>query len=277
MPLELMYITNKPEVAKIAENSGVDRIWIDLEILGKQERQKGRNTVISNHTLDDIKEIKSVITKSKIQVRVNPINPSSKIEIETAIEYGADILMLPMFKTVDEVQYFIDIVNKRAKVLLLLETKEAVEIIDQIISLDGIDEVHVGLNDLHLSYKKTFMFELLIDGTLDYIASKFKSRSIKFGFGGIARLNHGMVPAEYVICHHYAIGSKMAILSRSFCDANYVDNPKEIAQLFEEGISNIRRAESEYEDYTIKQFEENKNVLAEKINLVVKKMKDERK
>ena len=40
MFLELMYITNSPEVALIAEKNGVDRIWIDLETLGKEERQK---------------------------------------------------------------------------------------------------------------------------------------------------------------------------------------------------------------------------------------------
>ena len=30
MPLKLMYITNRPEVALIAERSGVDRIFVDM-------------------------------------------------------------------------------------------------------------------------------------------------------------------------------------------------------------------------------------------------------
>ena len=38
--LVLFYITNRPDVAIIAEKYGVDRIWIDLERLGKEERQK---------------------------------------------------------------------------------------------------------------------------------------------------------------------------------------------------------------------------------------------
>ena len=33
--LKLMYITNNVDVAKIAENSGVDRIFVDLEVIGK--------------------------------------------------------------------------------------------------------------------------------------------------------------------------------------------------------------------------------------------------
>lgn len=45
--LKLMYITNDPDVAMIAQKAGIDRIWVDLETLGKEERQKGFNTVKS--------------------------------------------------------------------------------------------------------------------------------------------------------------------------------------------------------------------------------------
>ena len=61
MALTLMYITNNPEVALIAEKNGVQRIWIDLETLGKEERQKGMNTVKSHHTVEDIKKIKPLL------------------------------------------------------------------------------------------------------------------------------------------------------------------------------------------------------------------------
>lgn len=36
-----MYITNDINIARILEKSGVDRVFIDLEKLGKEERQKG--------------------------------------------------------------------------------------------------------------------------------------------------------------------------------------------------------------------------------------------
>ena len=57
MKLKLMYITNNPIVALIAEKNGVDRIWIDLETLGKEERQIGINSVKSHHSIEDIKII----------------------------------------------------------------------------------------------------------------------------------------------------------------------------------------------------------------------------
>lgn len=51
MSLQLMYITNNLEVALIAEKYGVIRVWVDLETIGKEERQRGRDSVKSHHTI----------------------------------------------------------------------------------------------------------------------------------------------------------------------------------------------------------------------------------
>lgn len=82
MSLKLMYITNSTQVAKIAENAGVDRIFVDLETIGKQQRQKGMDTVQSKHTLNDIKTIKSVLNKAELLVRANSIYDNSEEEIK---------------------------------------------------------------------------------------------------------------------------------------------------------------------------------------------------
>ena len=159
MSLTLMYITNNIDVALIAEKNGVERIWIDLETIGKEERQKGMNTVKSQHCIEDIKKIKPLLSTSQLMVRINPWNNNSKREIESVIEAGADLIMLPMWKTVKEVVEFVQTVNYRCRTVLLLETKEAVDCIEKIVKCNGIDEIHIGLNDLHLSYNLTFMFE----------------------------------------------------------------------------------------------------------------------
>ena len=49
----------------------------------------------------------------------------------------------------------------------------------------------------------------------------------------------------------------MAILSRGFCDANIVENPEEIREIFVQGVRNIRKKEKEVEKYTKEQFEQN--------------------
>ena len=137
MALKLMYITNSPEVAQIAESAGVDRIFVDMEYIGKSDRQGGMDTVQSHHTVDDIKKIANVIETAELLVRINPIHEateeyiSSKEEIDQAIANGAKILMLPYFKSVDEVRTFVKLVDGRAKTLPLVETPEAVKMIDK--------------------------------------------------------------------------------------------------------------------------------------------------
>ena len=270
MALTLMYITNNPVTAKIAQEAGVDRIWVDMEYIGKNERQGGMDTVQNHHTIDDIKKLRPIVKKSELMVRVNPLHDatseycSSKDEIEDAINAGADVLMLPMFKTAADVRKFIKYVGGRAKVQLLLETAEAAKDIDEILCVPGIDEIHIGLNDLHLAYHKTFMFDLLCDDTASKLCEKIRNKGIKFGFGGIARIGLGMLPAEYIITEHYHLGSTAAILSRGFCDANVVSNPLEIQKIFIEGVKKIRAKELEVAEYTEKQYEENLKVIRKK-------------
>lgn len=269
MAITLMYITNRIEVAKIAQEAGVDRIWIDLEVKGKEERQKGMNTVKSQHKIEDIKKIKPVLTTSKLMVRVNPIDEESEEEINQVVEAGAEYVMLPMFKTKEEVEKFLGFIDGRAKTILLVETAEAVENIESYIDLPGINEVHIGLNDLHLSYKKDFMFELMADGTVDLLSKILNDRGIRFGVGGLARIGFGMLPAEVILTQHYKIGSQMAILSRSFCDANTVENPQEVKREFIEGVQNIRMYEKKIEQYSNLEYEENYLVLEEKVQQIV--------
>lgn len=274
MALKLMYITNRPEIAQIAETAGVDRIFVDLEYIGKSERQGGMDTVQSRHTLDDVKVISDAITTAELLVRVNPIHDatdeyvSSEEEIDTAIENGADIVMLPFFRTVDEVKRFLSAVNGRAKTMLLLETPESVEILNEILRLGGIDSIHIGLNDLSLGYGKKFMFELLTDGTVERLCTKIREKNIPYGFGGIASLGQGMVPAEMIIKEHYRLGSTCAILSRSFCNVNKINHMGVISSTFVNGMRKIREFEEECERH-IGYFINNKIELEKAVKTII--------
>ena len=269
MALELMYITNNIEIAAIAEASGVDRIWIDLEKIGKQERQPG-DTVKSNHTIEDIKKIKQQLKKSQVIVRVNPIHESSREEIDKVIENGADIIMLPYYKTLDEVKCFLNYVDGRARTNLLLETKEADACLDKTLELKGIDEIHIGLNDLHLSYGRKFMFELVADGTVERICHKIMSASLSYGFGGIARLGAGLLPADYLIPEHYRLGSTRVILARSFCNsAVFEQNKQDFEKQFKAGVRDIRRYEDSLKQKKPSFFIENQIKIKECIDKII--------
>lgn len=272
MPLKLMYITNNPEIAAIAESSGVDRIFVDMEYIGKEIRQNGLDTVKSHHTVEDVKHIRQVLNKTELLVRINPIHEHTQKEIDSVIDAGADIIMLPMAKTVKEVKAFVDFVNGRTKTLLLLETAEAKENIKPMLDVGGIDMVHIGLNDLHLSYKMKFMFELLTDGTVEDLCNIISSYNIPYGFGGIARIGFGMLPAEYVIAEHYRLGSSMAILSRSFCDIYKMDDTEKIEQLFKQEIAKIRNYEEELLEKDDKFFGNNRKETIQRVKNIVDKI-----
>lgn len=272
-----MYITNKPAVAEIAEASGVDWIFLDMEFIGKDARQGGLDTVQNHHTVKDIANIKAAVKKSKVLVRVNPIHealldyPSSKDEIDASIAAGADIIMLPFFKSVKEVRKFIEYVGGRAKACLLLETAEAAVLLDEILEIPGIDMIHIGLNDLHLELGMKFMFELLSDGTVERLGNKIKAKGIPFGFGGIARLDSGTLPGADVLKEHVRLGSSMVIVSRSFCNTDVVTNLDEVRMIFNEGIGEIRRLEAEAEEVA-NYFMKNQNEIKEAVKNVVEQI-----
>lgn len=236
-----MYATNNLDIALVAQESGVDRIWIDLEIKGKAERQKNMDTLQSHHSVEDIKKIAPRLTTSKMLVRINPWDNESEKEIENVIAAGADIIMLPMWKTADEVYKFIRAVNKRTRTILLLETREANECLDEVLTIPGIDEIHIGLNDLHLSYGLSFMFEPLVNGMVEKIIDKIRAKGIPYGFGGVSHLGDGLIPAEMLIIEHYRLGSSLSILSRGFCDQK--KDIQDIKKIFTKQMSELRSFE----------------------------------
>jgi 2-keto-3-deoxy-L-rhamnonate aldolase RhmA len=272
-PLIVFYITNKPEIALIAEKYGVDRIWIDLETLGKEIRQKDMDTVKSHHTVLDIAAIKPFLTRAEMLVRINSWYGGSKKEVEDVISAGADIIMLPYWKTAEEVKNFLDAVNGRCKTTLLLETREAVDCIDEVLKQGGFDEIHIGLNDLHLSYGMTFMFELLADGIVESLCKKFRAVGVPYGFGGIAKLGDGLLPAEKIIMEHYRLGSTRAILSRTFCDNVKIDRVDEIDKVFKENMASLREYELSMINVTKDAFIKNKAEVVKVVEDIVDQIK----
>jgi citrate lyase beta subunit len=102
-----LYITKDPAVGRVAEDAGVNWIFVDMEYRGKSDRQANRDTVISAHTLEDVLAMRQAITRSQLMVRINPWGEWSRQEVEDVVQTGADIIMLPFFTTAAEVSAFI--------------------------------------------------------------------------------------------------------------------------------------------------------------------------
>ena len=269
--LKLMILAADPQSAIDAQNAGVDRVFYDLEYIGKESRQHGRNTVKSMNNIDDIPAVRKVLNKAELLVRTNPIHAYTKMEVDKAIEYGADILMLPMVMDQHDVEQFVSYVNGRCKVCVMIETAAAMARLDKIMSVPGVDELFIGLNDLHISMGLTFMFELLSDGLLEYIANKCNKVGMPFGFGGIARIGEGDLPSDNILGEHVRLGSSSVILSRTFKGVVGVDKNARLIDLGDE-VQKVRNRVKEIEKWSEEQHNENMELITAAVDKVIYKI-----
>jgi hypothetical protein len=266
---EFMLITNSPVTAAHAIASGVDHVFVDMEIKGKHERQAGRATVISGHTLDDVARVRAAIPRGRLLVRLNPWDGESPREVDAVIERGADQVMLPMFRGPAELEQLVRAVDGRCRVMGLLETAEAATCAADVAAVAGLDRIHIGLNDLHLALRRRFMFELLIDGTVERIAAALRSCRMPFGIGGLARIGEGLVPAECLIAEHVGLGSSGAILSRTFHRADSADSVLTAAGALASEVDRLRQGVARCRAMSSAQLAETRADTAARIRRVV--------
>ncbi len=269
--LKLMILCDDSKSAQDAQKASVDRIFYDLEYIGKAERQHGRNAVLSHNSIENIPSIKKVLSTSELLVRTNPIHAYSKMEVEKAIEYGADVLMLPMVMDQHDVETYVNLVKGRAKVCIMIETAAAMARIDKILAVKGVDELFIGLNDLHISMGLTFMFELLNDGLVEYIANKCNKVNMPFGFGGIARIGEGMLPSDNILGEHVRLGSSSVILSRTFKGVVGVDINARPVDLSEE-VRKVWSRLDEIDKWTEEDHLNNRQKIDLAVDMVINKM-----
>lgn len=258
--LELIQITNDPAFALRCDALGGFRLFVDLERLGKAERQAGRNTFISAHRLEDVARIRAVLRRSRLMVRVNPLHEGTAAEVDAVLARGADCLMLPMFDGAPQLQAFGAIVAGRAPIVALLETAAALASVEDWAGTPGLQEIYVGLNDLHLSLGCRFMFEPLADGSVERVARIARGHGLRFGFGGIARLQEGLLPGRDVLAEHLRLGSGAVILSRTFHRDSEMD--------FEREVGALRQAERELAARTPAQVAADAQRIAQRIRAI---------
>lgn len=211
--MKRMLITNKAEVARFADNLGVEIIFIDLEVNGKSERQGHLDTLISSHSISDVEVVKKSIRHAELLVRINPYHEKTAEEIEAIIDAGADIIMLPMINDISDVLFTSEIINGRCDFVPLLETVYSVKHAQDISMIDGVTGVHFGLNDLRIERNDPFIFKSIIDGTIE---SSIKNLAVPFGIGGVSKMASGDVSGSLVLKKFYYMGATSIILSRAF-------------------------------------------------------------
>lgn len=212
-----IFITAVPDIAAHADRAGVDQIMVDLEHIGKDERQGHVDTHKSVATVAEVPGVATALADAELMVRVNPLGPRSRAEIETVLASGAQRLMLPMFRDAREVATFRNLVGLRVPITLLVETPAALAgIASYLPLLTPLDRIHFGLNDLTLAMGYRFVFEPLARGDIDMAAMACRDAGIAFGIGGVGRAGQGDVPPDLILGEHVRLGSRWAILSRAF-------------------------------------------------------------
>ena len=207
---------NSINLAKAVDhNDEIDSFFIDLEIIGKEKRQKNRNTLISYHEITDISKVRSFLNKTTLGVRTNPIYENIKKEINECISMGAEVLMLPMFRTIEEINYYIELVNGRSQIDLLFETPESLRLINQIPYKD-IRFIHFGINDLSIALNYKLIFEMYIDQNLFSATDYLIKNNLVFGIGGVGAIGSLPISPELIFSAAITHGAKRIILSRSF-------------------------------------------------------------
>lgn len=263
--IDFLQITNDPALARRCDALPGMRLFVDLETRGKAERQAGRNTFISTHSLEDVGRIKAQLQRAPLMVRVNPLHEGTPSELNAVLAHGADMVMLPMFHTADELRVFSRIVAGRVPIVALLETAGALRSLGDWVNTVGLFEVFVGLNDLHLELGCRFMFEPLAQGLLDDVAACVKAHGLRFGFGGIARLDEGLLSGRDVLAEHIRLGSQAVILSRTF-------HRGEAAGTLDDKIGVLRQAEHHLAQRTSVQMDADQQRIAASVRAIAESM-----
>ena len=256
----LTLITNDPGLAAKADHIGINRIGLDLEQLGKAERQEGQESRLSKHKVEDLVAIARSLSRARLFVRRNPINANTADEVEAVLNCGAKVLMLPFFRTAAEVEAFVGFVNGRASVMILVETAAAVVRIREILAVPGVREVMIGLNDLRLEFGVRNHFEVLASPLLDALASEVRRMKLALSIGAVARVDDISLPIcpDLVFAQFPRLGATGAWITRSFFQG--VPSDWDLG----EAISSVRRRLTEWASASPESLERAREKLAER-------------
>jgi hypothetical protein len=209
---ELVLFSTNPGFIREAVAAGVDAIIVDWENIGKVRRQAFADTQINCDTIRDLRGVRGS-TDNLVICRVNNCGSATAKEVEKAIETRADEILIPMVRSVEEVVRIIDQVEGRCGVGILVETRLAVELAEELGRLP-LSRAYVGLNDLAIERGTPNIFTALVDGTVERVRKAFR---VPFGFGGLTLPDRGYpIPCRLLIGELARLKCDFSFLRRSF-------------------------------------------------------------
>lgn len=226
----LVLFSTRPEFILPAVKAGIGAVLVDWENRGKEQRQASADTQINYDTIEDLRGV-AAGTDVPVICRINrreaatdqeagraagpglDTRPLPVEEIEQAIEAGADEVLLPMVRRVEEVELALDQAGGRCGVGIMIETMAAVERAEELARLP-LARAYVGLNDLAIERNSQNIFIPLVDGLLEHVRRPFR---LPFGFGGLTLPDRGFpVPCRLLIGEMARLDCDFSCVRRSF-------------------------------------------------------------
>lgn len=209
---ELFLFTRDVVTARAAAASGIDGFVIDWESRGKDVRQQGADTEINHDTPDDLKAIRAC-TSGRVLCRLNSLGEGTPYEVDLAIAGGADEILLPMVRTVGDVEHALELVGGRCRLGILVETDDAVKAAPALGRLP-LSRIYVGLNDLAIDRGSRNIFTALCDGTVEHVRAHAR---VPFGVAGLTLPDHGFpIPCRLLVGELARLDCSFTFLRRSF-------------------------------------------------------------
>ena len=88
--MQFLMIVDDPDIASYVSKNGVNRLFVDLETIGKNVRQRNMNTWKSAQTFNDVSKIRLAVPEGHVLVRINPLHEGTKAELDEVIGRGAE-------------------------------------------------------------------------------------------------------------------------------------------------------------------------------------------
>lgn len=210
--IELLLFATDAALVEAADAAGVDGFVIDWE----DRRRSGRHRAIDLGPPDSVENLRAIAsaTRRPVWCRINEPGEQMAQEVDLALRYGVDLILLPMVKSEDEVMRFLALLDGRAQAGILVETVEACERAAAL-SVLPLQRVYVGLFDLALSRGGGDLFDPLRDGTVERLRDLFKATS--FGVGGLTTVDGGRpLPCLELMEMLARVGADFTFLRNSF-------------------------------------------------------------